>query len=100
MTAAPKALLSRAGFDVREVPEGHICCGSAGTYNMLQPEISGRLRDRKVENIKATGARLVAAGNIGCITQIAGGSDIAVVHTVELIDWAYGGPKPQKLVAL
>ena len=100
VTAAPKALLSRAGFDVREVPEGHICCGSAGTYNMLQPEISGRLRDRKVENIKATGARLVAAGNLGCITQIAGGVDLPVVHTVELLDWAYGGPKPQKLAAL
>jgi glycolate oxidase iron-sulfur subunit len=100
VTAAPKALLARAGFDVREVPEGHICCGSAGTYNMLQPEISGRLRDRKVENIKATGARLVAAGNLGCITQIAGGVDLPVVHTVELLDWAYGGPKPQKLAAL
>ena len=97
VTAAPKALLTRAGFDVREVPEGHICCGSAGTYNMLQPEISARLRDRKVENIKATGARLVAAGNIGCITQIASGSDLPVVHTVELIDWAYGGPKPAGL---
>ena len=97
VTAAPKVLLSRAGFDVREVPEGHICCGSAGTYNMLQPEISARLRARKVDNIKATGARLVAAGNIGCITQIANGGDLTVVHTVELIDWAYGGPKPAGL---
>ena len=97
VTATPKTLLARAGFDLREVPEGHICCGSAGTYNMLQPEISARLRNRKANNIKATGARLVAAGNIGCITQIAGGSDLAVVHTVELIDWAYGGPKPAGL---
>jgi glycolate oxidase iron-sulfur subunit len=97
VTAAPKALLARAGFDVREVPEGHICCGSAGTYNMLQPELSARLRDRKVKNIKATGTRVVAAGNIGCITQIASSGDLAVVHTVELIDWAYGGPKPAGL---
>ena len=97
VTTAPKALLARAGFDVREVPEGHLCCGSAGTYNMLQPEISARLRARKVENIRKTGAGLVAAGNIGCITQISGGSDLPVVHTVELIDWAYGGPKPKGL---
>ncbi len=97
VTTAPKTLLARAGFDLREVPEGHICCGSAGTYNMLQPEISVRLRDRKVKNIKATGAGLVAAGNIGCITQIASGSDMPVVHTVELIDWAYGGPRPAGL---
>ena len=67
---APKALLARAGFDVREPAEAHLCCGSAGTYNMLQPEISERLRDRKVENIEATGAAIVAAGNIGCLTQI------------------------------
>ncbi len=97
VTAAPKALLARAGFDVREVAEGHLCCGSAGTYNMLQPEISTRLRDRKVANVKATGAGVVAAGNIGCITQIAGGSDLPVLHTVELIDWAYGGPRPAGL---
>jgi glycolate oxidase iron-sulfur subunit len=94
---APKALLARAGFDVREVGEGHLCCGSAGTYNMLQPEISRRLRDRKLANIDATGAEIVAAGNIGCITQIAGGSPRPVVHTVELLDWAYGGPKPTAL---
>jgi glycolate oxidase iron-sulfur subunit len=94
---APKTLLARAGFDVREVPEGHICCGSAGTYNMLQPELSRRLRDRKVKNIKTTGAAIVAAGNIGCLTQIASGSDLPVVHTVELLDWAYGGPRPAGL---
>ncbi len=97
VTTAPKALLARAGFDVREVPEGHLCCGSAGTYNMLQPELSQRLRQRKVANIKATGAGIIAAGNIGCITQIAGGGDLTVVHTVELIDWAYGGPQPSDL---
>ncbi len=99
VTTTPKALLARAGFDVREVPEGHICCGSAGTYNMLQPELSERLRARKVKNIAITGASLVAAGNIGCITQIASGGDLAVVHTVELLDWAYGGPKPAELEA-
>ncbi len=97
---APKALLAKAGFDVREVAEGHICCGSAGTYNMLQPELSGRLRERKVANIEATGAAIVAAGNIGCITQIASGTGKPVVHTVELLDWAYGGPKPERLASL
>jgi glycolate oxidase iron-sulfur subunit len=94
---APKALLARAGFEVRDVAEGHLCCGSAGTYNMLQPDISRRLRDRKVANIEATQAAMVAAGNIGCITQIAGGTGLPVVHTVELLDWAYGGPKPAAL---
>jgi len=94
---APKALLARAGFKVRDVAEGHLCCGSAGTYNMLQPEIAVRLRDRKVANIEATGADLVAAGNIGCITQIASGTGLPVVHTVELLDWAYGGPQPERL---
>ncbi len=94
---APKALLARAGFDVRDIAEGHLCCGSAGTYNMLQPAISQRLRDRKLANIEATGAEVVAAGNIGCITQIASGSRLPVVHTVELLDWAYGGPRPQRL---
>jgi glycolate oxidase iron-sulfur subunit len=94
---APKALLSRAGFDVREPAESHLCCGSAGTYNMLQPEISARLRDRKVYNIEATGADLIAAGNIGCLTQISSVTALPVVHTVELLDWAYGGPKPPQL---
>ena len=97
--AMPKALLKRAGFDVREPAEGHLCCGSAGTYNMLQPEIARRLRDRKVENIEATGADIIAAGNIGCLTQIAGGTKLPVIHTVELLDWAYGGPRPAKLPA-
>jgi glycolate oxidase iron-sulfur subunit len=97
---APKSLLARAGFSVREPAESHLCCGSAGTYNMLQPEISARLRDRKVGNIEATGAALVAAGNLGCITQIGSGTDLPVVHTVELLDWAYGGPKPDMLDGL
>ncbi|MDF1601102.1 glycolate oxidase subunit GlcF [Mesorhizobium sp. YIM 152430] len=94
ITSLPKALLQAAGFVVREPREAHLCCGSAGTYNILQPEISARLRDRKVANIEATGADLVATGNIGCMTQIASGSKLPIVHTVALLDWAYGGPKP------
>lgn len=93
----PKDLLARAGFLVREPAEGHLCCGSAGTYNILQPEISRTLRDRKVRNIEATGAVAVATGNIGCITQIASGSNLPVIHTVQLLDWAWGGPKPAML---
>jgi glycolate oxidase iron-sulfur subunit len=94
ITRQPKELLVRAGFTVKEPREGHLCCGSAGTYNILQPEISAKLRDRKVRNIEATGATLVATGNIGCITQIASTAKLPVVHTVALLDWAYGGPKP------
>ena len=93
----PKALLARMGFSVREVPEAHLCCGSAGTYNILQPEIAERLRARKIGNIESVGADLIAAGNIGCITQIAAGTTIPIVHPVELIDWATGGPAPDGL---
>ena len=96
----PKLLLEKAGFEVRDIPEGHLCCGSAGTYNILQPEIAGRLRDRKVANIERTRPDLIATGNIGCMTQIATGTDIPIVHTVELLDWAYGGPKPEMLASL
>ena len=94
ITRQPKELLQKAGFTVKEPREGHLCCGSAGTYNIMQPEISARLRDRKVKNIEATGAALVATGNIGCITQIASAAKLPVVHTVELLDWAYGGKRP------
>ncbi len=94
ITRQPKELLARAGFIVREPREGHICCGSAGTYNILQPEIAARLRDRKVANIEATGAAVIATGNIGCMTQIGSGTSMPIVHTVELLDWAWGGPKP------
>jgi glycolate oxidase iron-sulfur subunit len=94
ITREPKELLVRAGFVVKEPREGHLCCGSAGTYNILQPEISATLRDRKVRNIEATGAALVATGNIGCITQIASVARLPIVHTVQLLDWAYGGEKP------
>jgi glycolate oxidase iron-sulfur subunit len=96
ITAQPKALLQRAGFTVVEPAEAHICCGSAGTYNLLQPEIAGRLRERKLGNLRATGPDLIAAGNVGCITQLQGGG-IPVVHTVELLDWMAGGPVPAAL---
>jgi glycolate oxidase iron-sulfur subunit len=95
----PRALLRQAGFVVREIAEGHLCCGSAGTYNILQPELAARLRDRKVANVARTGADLVATGNIGCIAQIAAGAEVPVVHTVELLDWATGGPAPPAWLA-
>ncbi len=93
----PKALLSLAGFTVRDVPEAHLCCGSAGTYNLMQPVLAGQLRDRKLGNIATLKPDLIAAGNIGCITQLAGGTGTPVVHTVELLDWVTGGPKPHAL---
>ena len=93
----PKALLRQAGFEVADVPEGHLCCGSAGTYNILQPGIASRLGARKVANIESTAPDVVATGNIGCMTQITCGTELPVVHTVELLDWATGGPKPGAL---
>lgn len=96
----PKELLTNAGFTVADIAEGHICCGSAGVYNILQPEIATDLRDRKVKNIKAVEPDLVATGNIGCISQLAAGMDIPVAHTVELLDWAHGGPVPRGLEKL
>jgi glycolate oxidase iron-sulfur subunit len=95
----PKDLLVACGFTVKEPMEGHLCCGSAGTYNILQPEIAGRLRDRKVANIEKCVPDVIAAGNIGCIAQIASGTSIPVVHPVELIDWATGGPAPEAVKA-
>jgi glycolate oxidase iron-sulfur subunit len=100
VTRAPKDLLCKLNFVVKDVPEGHLCCGSAGTYNILQPSLADRLRDRKVGNIERLEPDVVAAGNIGCITQIAAGTGIPVVHTVELIDWATGGPVPERLRGL
>lgn len=94
ITEQPKALLRRAGFDVVDVPEGHLCCGSAGTYNILQPKIARALKERKVRNIEAMKPDVIATGNIGCISQIGSGTEIPIVHTVELLDWAAGGPKP------
>jgi glycolate oxidase iron-sulfur subunit len=94
ITGAPKELLSKTGFVVKDVPESHLCCGSAGTYNILQPELAGKLRDRKVANIASVEPDVVAAGNIGCMVQIASGTSVPVVHTIELLDWATGGPRP------
>jgi glycolate oxidase iron-sulfur subunit len=93
----PKALLRQAGFTVLDVPESHICCGSAGVYNILQPELAGELRARKVGHIESVRPDIVAAGNLGCITQIGLGTQIPIVHTIELLDWAYGGPVPRGL---
>jgi glycolate oxidase iron-sulfur subunit len=94
ITQAPKELLSKSGFVVKDVPESHLCCGSAGTYNILQPDIANKLRDRKVANIATVRPDMIAAGNIGCMVQIAGGTSVPVVHTIELLDWATGGPRP------
>jgi glycolate oxidase iron-sulfur subunit len=91
----PKELLSKNGFVVKDVPESHLCCGSAGTYNILQPDIATRLRDRKVANIASVRPDVIAAGNIGCMMQIASGTSVPVVHTIELLDWATGGPRPE-----
>ena len=93
----PKALLRKAGFEVVEPADAHLCCGSAGTYNLLQPEISAKLKARKLETLKATGPQAIATGNIGCMVQLAGGAGVPVVHSVELLDWATGGPKPPKM---
>ncbi|HUZ75277.1 MAG TPA: glycolate oxidase subunit GlcF [Stellaceae bacterium] len=93
----PPALLVAAGFTVLDVPEGHLCCGSAGTYNLLQPALARALRDRKLGHIEGTRPDLVACGNIGCMTQLATGTALPVVHTVELLDWATGGPAPPAL---
>ncbi len=97
VTREPKEVLGRLGFTVKDVPDGHLCCGSAGTYNILQPDIARRLRERKVGTIERLRPDVIAAGNIGCITQIAAGTALPIVHTVELIDWATGGPCPQRL---
>ena len=100
ITHQPKTLLKNAGFTVLDIPEGHLCCGSAGVYNILQPKIAGQLLERKAGHIKALRPDIVATGNIGCITQLQTGVEFPVVHTVELLDWAYGGPVPADLKAL
>ncbi|GAA0286926.1 glycolate oxidase subunit GlcF [Rhodovulum strictum] len=96
---APKALLQRAGFQVVEPADAHLCCGSAGTYNLLQPEISAELKARKVQSLEARDPQVIATGNIGCMMQIGSGTGVPVVHTVELLDWATGGPRPRALDA-
>jgi glycolate oxidase iron-sulfur subunit len=97
VTQAPVALLQRAGFTVSSPAEGHLCCGSAGTYNMLQPEIASQLKERKIKNITATSPDVIVAGNLGCITQLQDGLGKPMCHTIELLDWAYGGPMPMVL---
>ncbi|MDP6590783.1 MAG: heterodisulfide reductase-related iron-sulfur binding cluster, partial [Alphaproteobacteria bacterium] len=91
---APKALLAEAGFEICEPVDGHLCCGSAGAYNILQPELAGRMLTRKVETLEQTAPDIIATGNIGCMVQIASGTHIPVVHTAELLDWATGGAPP------
>jgi glycolate oxidase iron-sulfur subunit len=94
---APKDLLKRAGFEVVEPRDAHLCCGSAGTYNLMQPGISKELKARKVATLEEKAPDVIAAGNIGCMMQIGSGTGIPVVHTVELLDWATGGPQPRQL---
>jgi glycolate oxidase iron-sulfur subunit len=95
--AVPRKLLADVGFEIRDPAEGHLCCGSAGTYNLMQPELAQQLQARKVANLQALKPDLVAAGNIGCMAQIGAAASVPVVHTVELLDWAAGGPKPEAL---
>ena len=97
ITATPISLLTQVGFETMSVPESHVCCGSAGTYNLLQPELAGRLQARKVANIESLSPQVIAAGNLGCMIQIGAATELPVVHTVELIDWATGGPVPDAL---
>ncbi len=95
----PKDLLKRAGFDVVEPADSHLCCGSAGTYNLMQPEISVQLKTRKVQTLMAKSPDIIAAGNLGCMLQIGSATSVPIVHTVELLDWATGGPRPAALAA-
>ncbi len=91
----PKTLLKAAGFEVVEPADSHLCCGSAGTYNLMQPEISKQLKARKIHTLEAKQPDVIAAGNIGCMMQIGSGTGIPILHTVELLDWATGGPMPK-----
>ncbi|MEL7471461.1 MAG: glycolate oxidase subunit GlcF [Pseudomonadota bacterium] len=100
VTQAPKKLLQQAGFKVVEPKDPHLCCGSAGTYNLLQPKISAELKTRKVRTLEAIAPQVISAGNIGCMMQIGNGTDIPIVHTAQLLDWATGGPKPAELEGL
>ncbi len=100
ITQQPKQLLMMTGCEIKEIAESHLCCGSAGTYNIMQPEIATRLRDRKVAHIERSRPDVIAAGNIGCLTQIQSGTSIPAVHTVEILDWATGGPLPKAMAPL
>ena len=93
----PFNLIKKTGNEVIEIPDGHICCGSAGTYNLLQNDIAEKLLENKVFNIKKINPQIISTGNIGCITQISSGTNIPILHTVEIIDWYTGGPKPEIL---
>jgi glycolate oxidase iron-sulfur subunit len=97
VTAPPRRILSKAGFDVVDLPEAHFCCGSAGTYNLLQPEIAQALGQRKAAHAESTDPDIIAAGNLGCMVQIGRYTPVPVLHTVSLIDWATGGPLPAAL---
>ncbi len=97
VTEAPKRLLAEAGYAIRLPAEAHLCCGSAGTYNILQSELAAQLGARKAEQLMALEADVIATGNVGCAVQIARHSGLPVVHTIELLDWATGGPKPSAL---
>jgi glycolate oxidase iron-sulfur subunit len=96
VTSAPKDLLRQAGFIVKDIADAHLCCGSAGTYNVLQSDIADDLKKRKLKSINGAGADFVAAGNLGCINQLAG-CNSPVLHTVQLLDWATGGPMPPEI---
>jgi glycolate oxidase iron-sulfur subunit len=99
VTEAPKQLLRQAGFEVRTPADAHLCCGSAGVYNILQPELADVIGRRKVQTLERLDADVIALGNIGCATQIALRTGVPVAHTVELLDWAHGGPPPSSLSA-
>ena len=96
----PMSLLSKTDNEIMEIPEGHICCGSAGTYNILQQKIAKTLLTNKVKNIEKVEPDFISTGNIGCMSQISSGTNIPIVHTVEIIDWFTGGPNPNKLKSL
>ena len=93
----PLSLLEQAGFNILQIPEGHLCCGSAGTYNLLQPKLSSELRERKLANIAKVAPDVIVTANIGCVTQLQSGTSAPFVHTVEMLDWATGGPAPEAL---
>jgi glycolate oxidase iron-sulfur subunit len=96
----PLTLLEQAGYKILQVPEGHLCCGSAGTYNLLEPELAGQLRERKLANIAKVEPDVIVTANIGCMVQLQGGTKAPFVHTIEMLDWATGGPPPEALGAL
>ena len=96
----PINLIKKTGNQVLEVPEGHICCGSAGTYNLLQKDIANKLLENKVKNIKKINPEIISTGNIGCIKQIEKKINVPILHTIEIIDWYTGGPKPDVLKKL